>query len=674
MIKKKLLYKAAAAVTAVAVFAGTFLTGGAASIQAETSWESGSYPWTPAAAGTTGDYIADSYEGIEAGHVFESVTQERLLDILSSKGTYYIVFGGPEHETSKTAVPLIHTQAGKDGISKIYHFDPYVDGYQIDITDAGSPFKGNGKSVHELWTRITALLPDDKVIREYRSDDTLLFAYSNDGRTKKIAGSWKLPVSDIDDASTASTAAKAADVADTENASTAAMETEADGIAAVFRDESGAVRKGDIRTDFEFFKRVYNGSASLVETRQGDEATADRIGKSTEIFTDADREGFPLHQVNFNELVNLLNAKGEHYIFLGTSWCHNTQAIIGSVARKAKANGKKVYVYDTTLGNQLTFGTGTDIDKVTATSSALNTRNNIVTEGEKKDNNNISYLYGELVKYFKDFVTENNSNRNNSISYLPNGIVSGSATSVAPWDVGGAGEKNAVRLQLPFLLAYDKDAESPVTRQWLHKNKADDGTYTEYMLELAWVLNTKEASEDVYTNPKARDGLTKSEFAAEAVRELSTVLGAKEPPATQTPPASQNPTQTPPASEPPVTNKDKDGPSQKQEEQNSSSKVKAPGKAKISKVKPKKKASKKVTVAVARVKGSKGYEIQVSKAKKFTKKNLLAKSTSTKTTITTTSKKLKNKKTLYVRVRAYRLNGRKKVYGKWSSVKKVKVS
>lgn len=35
-------------------------------------------------------------------------------------------------------------------------------------------------------------------------------------------------------------------------------------------------------------------------------------------------------------------------------------------------------------------------------------------------------------------------------------------------------------------------------------------------------------------------------------------------------------------------------------------------------------------------------------------------------------KKLKKKKTYYFRVRAYKLN-RKKVYGKWSKIKKVKI-
>ena len=47
--------------------------------------------------------------------------------------------------------------------------------------------------------------------------------------------------------------------------------------------------------------------------------------------------------------------------------------------------------------------------------------------------------------------------------------------------------------------------------------------------------------------------------------------------------------------------------------------------------------------------------------KKFKKK----KSIQTKKT-KYTIKKLKKKKTYYIRVRAYKMNGKKKVYGKWS--------
>ena len=65
--------------------------------------------------------------------------------------------------------------------------------------------------------------------------------------------------------------------------------------------------------------------------------------------------------------------------------------------------------------------------------------------------------------------------------------------------------------------------------------------------------------------------------------------------------------------------------------------------------------------------GAKGYQLQYALNKKFKKK----KSVQTKKT-KYTIKKLKKKKTYYIRVRAYKMNGKKKVYGKWSKVKAVK--
>ena len=62
------------------------------------------------------------------------------------------------------------------------------------------------------------------------------------------------------------------------------------------------------------------------------------------------------------------------------------------------------------------------------------------------------------------------------------------------------------------------------------------------------------------------------------------------------------------------------------------------------------------------------YQIQYAPNKKFKK----AKSKTVKSTFVTI-KKLKKKKTYFVRVRAYKLVDGKKVYGKWSAVKKVKI-
>ena len=95
-------------------------------------------------------------------------------------------------------------------------------------------------------------------------------------------------------------------------------------------------------------------------------------------------------------------------------------------------------------------------------------------------------------------------------------------------------------------------------------------------------------------------------------------------------------------------------------------KIKTPSNAKVAKVKA---GKKKVTISVKKVKGAKGYLVQYSTNKKFkgAKSKYVKKNSAT-------IKKLKSKKTYYFRVKAYKMNGKKKVLSKkWSAVKKVKV-
>ncbi len=98
--------------------------------------------------------------------------------------------------------------------------------------------------------------------------------------------------------------------------------------------------------------------------------------------------------------------------------------------------------------------------------------------------------------------------------------------------------------------------------------------------------------------------------------------------------------------------------------------VKAPKKLKISSVKNSK--SRAMVVKWKKLKGAKGYEVEYALNKKFTK-TLKSKDAKTKTSITLT--KLKKNKKYYVRVRAYVKNSLgENVYGKWSDVKKIKIS
>lgn len=78
-----------------------------------------------------------------------------------------------------------------------------------------------------------------------------------------------------------------------------------------------------------------------------------------------------------------------------------------------------------------------------------------------------------------------------------------------------------------------------------------------------------------------------------------------------------------------------------------------------------------VQVKYKKVSGVKGYEISYSKEAKF-KKQVIKKATKQ---TSYTVKKLKKKKTYYVRIRAYSVDSTgKKVYGKYSVVKKVKIA
>lgn len=83
----------------------------------------------------------------------------------------------------------------------------------------------------------------------------------------------------------------------------------------------------------------------------------------------------------------------------------------------------------------------------------------------------------------------------------------------------------------------------------------------------------------------------------------------------------------------------------------------------------KKKSSKSAKITLKKVKGAKKYQIQIANSKKFSKKNIFVKKTVKKASFTVKSKKIRNRKKLYVRARA-KVNGK---YIAWSKAKKMKI-
>ena len=91
---------------------------------------------------------------------------------------------------------------------------------------------------------------------------------------------------------------------------------------------------------------------------------------------------------------------------------------------------------------------------------------------------------------------------------------------------------------------------------------------------------------------------------------------------------------------------------------------------KISSLKAAKKA---LTVKAAAQAEMKGYQVQYSTPKKFKKKTTKTVKVATKKKLNKKIKGLKSGKKYYVRVRAYKMNGKKTVYSAWTAKKSVKV-
>ncbi len=106
---------------------------------------------------------------------------------------------------------------------------------------------------------------------------------------------------------------------------------------------------------------------------------------------------------------------------------------------------------------------------------------------------------------------------------------------------------------------------------------------------------------------------------------------------------------------------------------------KAMKQAKITKLTVKSKSKKTINATWNKVKKAKGYEVQVSTNKKFKKSKIIFNKLTTNKKLTIKNKKIKSKKTYYVRVRAYatykdKNNVVQKVYSAWNKkLSKVKV-
>jgi hypothetical protein len=520
--KRALVVALIAALVVTSAFAGAWGPGGGEAYAAGSNLPE-PYPWSKTAAPTTGDYIADVYDGIEPGqHVFEDVTVDRLADVLSAAGDYYVVFASPTKPTAQKILGVINEQAKKDGIKKIYHFNPVLDNKYLDITLSDAAIKALGQSsvttnfvttpnaegtnappagaadlshtIGNIQTYINYFLPNDEkgdLIRAYKSDQTLLFRFHKDAHTDlaseaAIGATYQL---------------KPANISYGYNKT-----TQATNISQVFKDADNNVVKGDVRTDFDFFERAYRNALPTEDVITEEKYPA---GK-----------GFNVKALTLPAAFNLLNSPGEHAIYFGEIGCGNTKATIGFTARQAKKYNRTVYFIDGSLDGSVRFKFGVDIDsQLGSTSNAwINIR-----LGQRSDGNiptgyaGVGHLYGALFSYFGDGISTQNwssllgGNNAQSVFYYENGYDSATGTPTnRPFGTGASDEGpfDAPRLQYPYLLSYNKDYEQPVTIsttaiQYNGENTNGTPKLAEYMLGVAnvnYVWNSGWKPGDAYPN------------------------------------------------------------------------------------------------------------------------------------------------------------------------------
>jgi len=385
-------------------------------------------------------YITETYPSLPADNVFEVVTFERFEYLLNTEGTFAFLVGSASDTKLQAEISHINAVADDLGVEKIYLFDPKLDGEYVDVRDY-TPRTGENANVEgeveALYTRVLAnnLNKDTTTVFTRTASDPYLFVYDK-GHTVDVEG-----VSTEDRIISALSETRTAE----QLAETGGANAYEELVEAVFAPvvESG-VAQLDTVSHFTFLTGEYNRRHTTTPAY----ADATRFGGN--IFTTETEDDFVVYQLSYPELEYLLETPGDHVILFGGTWCHNTRAVVKQINQLAHDNEVPV-VYNFDL-------------RIDGTSS-----NNLHI---RDSNSALSYLYGDLVtRYLPNLVTQYTST--NRITYYPGGDRTGT-------------QKSVNRLQVPFLIEYNKDAvkageKAPITRGWIKDN--GNGTNTEYMTE-----------------------------------------------------------------------------------------------------------------------------------------------------------------------------------------------
>ena len=386
--------------------------------------------------------------------VFETVTYEKLIGILESEGNYLFFLGGSWCHNTRAAAAYVNRYARQLGIKTIYNFDFYLDGTNssshVRVTNSNSTAPGVQYNYlyGELVTRYLTNLNDWVQYVEGSNSDVdynrpgeseatieaklqvpFLFLYNKDNTVRNV------PTKDDTLPAWHNQTGVHAEQGE-ENAKypivygfEEMVDRDADGVYySVNRQKTYDTENYSLRVK-KLFDYISEKNVELSYYTDADyvrEFYNKKSGK--EIFKEGDR--INIRVVTYRQLDWLLKQEGNALILFGGTWCPNTQAVIATINDYAVVNNLIVYNFDTKLDSGYA-------KKYWGYSGDVHIRDSA---------NPFVKLYANLVEtYLPNLVTLYDVDSDKSYQYI-------SYTS-------GEDEVKVKKLQVPYLLAYNKDVK-----------------------------------------------------------------------------------------------------------------------------------------------------------------------------------------------------------------------
>ena len=373
-------------------------------------------------------YYNSDYAYLEdENSVYSSLTLEEAYYLFQQEGSYLILLGGSWCGNTTTVIGYINQVAKEYGVETIYNLDLRLDGASRSTHSRetqGAQSQGaviSGSLYNYLYGEIAGRwLTNLNDYVEYKVDTESAVTYTNAAGESVTVPKVQVPFlfiynkDNVDESGAPAPIAAGlelmkvrGDFVTDEGENTASI----DEYKQLLRDSVfDAIPEGGLSsfTDADYIRLSYNEKSG------------------SELFK-ADDE-IAIETLTYRQLTWLLDQEGTVILFLGGSWCPNTQAVVKIVNDFALANGVTLYNFDTKLdGGYARRFWGYERD--------LHIRDN---------NNEFASLYVDLVlKYFDNIETEYTLESGNTIHYV---------------NAEGA-TVTANKLQVPYLLVYTKGLE-----------------------------------------------------------------------------------------------------------------------------------------------------------------------------------------------------------------------